>query len=728
MVPPTNHADLPHPPILDGRSAYEWRHLSGQVLYSRSQRVCANVNVTLLDAANREPQSPLAPLYRLWMADNYARDGRFADALAVYDQCLDCAQAAPQLFDQLDPRAGALLHKAQAARLADQPSVAIATYQDLAELDPSDANPLFQAGLVAELQNDADRAAELYRAVASRQPSRRADDPAELARRALNRLSVPSSAFAQDSRRLADDLVDALGRRDAEYLRGILSTTHFAAGPVGGHASFETGELVDELCRDLLESTVSCRRTLLGSGEKLYLQTSGWKGTWFSGDLILMITKAPRGWQWTGLAIAQPGDRWLDRWRPTAKATNQPLPFELSAPWPAGQSFAAGGLNQYIAEQAAVVAAGFLGGFFLAAGFATRRCGFGPRGYHYNQGSTHDEEDAFAIDFTRYRRFVPYDFESGGTPVLAAREGIVRQADAGTPSGSSSASNTVAIVHADPGNPNNLERFRSRYLHLEGPFRIPVSVGMQVFEGNRVGLIDDTGDSVLDHLHFSIHDRQIPHPNSPFGASVRPTPMSGVRLEDGDSGPCVLSTNAELIGAKPMIEPTGFAGQNFLITPTASAVNQTPPAAIKDQTWLLVLSGVAIVDLQGNSAAQPRRETVLIRPDLSQVLQGAIDKFGIPTPPPAFITKFQVEQIAPFATLSSVFNKDQSINSGFAVEVWRANPLITVNDAFTNAPISNVFDGIQIDVAVQDTDAFIRRVSFQIVLVGKIVFTINIIL
>ena len=347
--------------------------------------------------------------------------------------------------------------------------------------------------------------ADLYRAVASSQPSKRADDPAELARRALNRLSVPSSAFAQDARRLADDLVDALQRRDAGYLRGVLSTTHFAVGPVGGHASFETGELVDELCRDLLGSNVSARRTLLGSGEKLYLQTSGWKGKWFSGDLIFMVTKAPRA-----LAMDGPRHRRAQRfvahsWRPPAKATNQPLPFELSAPWPAGQSFAAGGLTQFIGEQAAIVAAaGLFGGFFLALALATRRCGFGPRGFYYNQGSTHSDENAFAIDFTRYRRFVPYDPESGGTPVLAARAGVVVQADTGTPNGSTSASNTVGIVHADPGNPSNVNRFRSQHLHLEGPFRIPVSVGMPVFEGNRVGLIDDTGDSVLDHLHFSI--------------------------------------------------------------------------------------------------------------------------------------------------------------------------------------------------------------------------------
>ena len=87
MDPHGNQADLPQPPTLDGRSTYEWRHLTGQVLHSRSQPACASVNVTLSDAANREPQSPLAPLYRLWMADNYARDGRFADALTAYDLC-----------------------------------------------------------------------------------------------------------------------------------------------------------------------------------------------------------------------------------------------------------------------------------------------------------------------------------------------------------------------------------------------------------------------------------------------------------------------------------------------------------------------------------------------------------------------------------------------------------------------------------------------------------------
>jgi hypothetical protein len=73
----------------------------------------------------------------------------------------------------------------------------------------------------------------------------------------------------------------------------------------------------------------------------------------------------------------------------------------------------------------------------------------------------------------------------------------------------------------------------------------------------------------------------------------------------------------------------------------------------------------------------------------------------------------------------SVYNQGQSINSGFAVDVWRPNPFGTGTDAFTNATLNNLFSGIQVDVAVRDTDAWLYRVSwvsYNITLLGKIVF------
>jgi hypothetical protein len=726
MIDPRGDSDPPRPESLDLKATHEWLQLAAQTVRARSEPSCSSVNVTLEAAAEREPQSPTTPAYRLWTADNLARDSRYADAVAAYDRAVEAAQSAVRLVDSLDPIVCALYHKAQAAALDGNASSAIVTYQELGRHAPDNAaDALLHAGLLAEGGGQLDRAAQFYRLIAGKAPAARTDNPAELARRALLRLEQTRTEYASDPYRLVDLLATSLERGDASQVKRLASSTHFAAGPVGGHTAFEVPALLDELCRDLLRSQVKARRRVLGSGGKLYLPTSSWKGKWFLGDVMFILTKAPRGWQWTGLAVTCPNDLWLERWRPPAKRTNQPLPFELFAPWPANQCFTAGGLNQYLGQQSAILAAGLLGGGALALYFARSNCGFGPRGYYYNQWPTHDEEDAFAIDFTRYRRYVPYDNESGGTPVLAVRAGIVKFVRAGTPSGDSP-SNTVEIEHADPGNPANLSRFRSRYLHLEGPFKILVSQMMPIFLGNRVGRMDDTGNSILDHLHFSIHDRNIPHPNVSYGASVRATPMSGVRLEDGDSGTCVCSTNVEYRGEKPMKEVSTFAGQNWLIVPAATAANQAPPTRIQDQKWLLVLSGVAIVDLKGISAAQWLRETVSIRPDLNGPLQYAINRYSIPTPPGSiganYWAGFQVEQWAPFAALSSIFNQNQSVNSGFAVDVWRPNPFGTGTDAFTSAPLNNLFSGVQIDVAVRDSDAWLYRLSYIITLLGKIVF------
>jgi hypothetical protein len=59
--------------------------------------------------------------------------------------------------------------------------------------------------------------------------------------------------------------------------------------------------------------------------------------------------------------------------------------------------------------------------------------------------------------------------------------------------------------------------------------------------------MDDTGNSDFHHLHFSIHDRNLPHPNVDYGQSVRPI-MEGALLEDGDSVKCIKSSN---VGSVP---------------------------------------------------------------------------------------------------------------------------------------------------------------------------------
>lgn len=172
-----------------------------------------------------------------------------------------------------------------------------------------------------------------------------------------------------------------------------------------------------------------------------------------------------------------------------------------------------------------------------------------------------------------------------------------------------------------------------------------------------------------------------------------------------------------------------FAGQNWLITPAALALNEAPPVNIHDQKWLLTLSGVAMVNLEGNSLSQWLHETLLLLPTVVDPMNYAIATHSIPAPSGVegnqYSLAFQVEQLAPYASISSIFDQNQSINAGFAVDVWRPNHYGTGIDAFSGLPVGNLYSGLQVDVAVMDTDAWLYRVGYNIALLGKIVLLIE---
>jgi hypothetical protein len=170
-----------------------------------------------------------------------------------------------------------------------------------------------------------------------------------------------------------------------------------------------------------------------------------------------------------------------------------------------------------------------------------------------------------------------------------------------------------------------------------------------------------------------------------------------------------------------------FAGQNWLITPAALAANESRPQDIHDQKWLLTLSGVGLINLKGNSTSNWLHDTIHILPDMFSPLNFALVTHAIPKPP-EFDLKFQVEQMAPFSAMSSVFNQGQSINSGFAVDTWRPAPFETVTNALNGRTVSKVFTGIRVDVAVRDTDAFMFRISYHVTLLGKITFVRGIVI
>jgi hypothetical protein len=677
-----------------------------------------------------------APSYRLWIADNLAFDGKYSEAVGAYESCVSAANYRAEVTHLADVTNTAYLNRAHAARHAGDLTNAVAFFLEAHQCAPEESNALLEAACIAEKIEDFSTAEKFYRQIANTEASSHADDPREIARRNLLGLSSPDALFEPNPFTLADKLATALLRKDITTLRRLISSTHFAVGAIGGHLNFETDDLLEALFLAVADGNVSCDSRLLGAGKKRYLPTFGWQSLWYQGQVLLIISEAPRGWQWTGVALAMPTANWADRSKPTKLGTNSPLPFEVQAPWPNGECFTAGGFYPFLAESAelAYLASLLYGFVYVPVALLTLSsgcCGWGTRGFYYNDRK-HTEDhfnQSFAIDFTRYQRFLPFVNATYGTPVLAVRDGMVGKVVSGHSTGDSNRANSVEIKHADPANPSDTRRYTSKYLHLDGPFKIPVSENMKVRVGTRLGLMDDTGDSLLHHLHFSMHDRQLLHPDPkqyPEGKSVRPTPMSGYTLEDGDSNTCVTSTNVEYTGTNEMIELKQFAVQNFTITPVALALNEKQLPDLRNQRWHLVLSGVVLCDLQGNSG-QFLRETMLFKPDLKAAMQYALDRQGYPRPPGlteglSFVTRFQVEQWAPLATLSAFSNTDHAVNSGYAVDAWRPNPFVTITDAITAETHNNIFDGLQVDVAVSDVDGKLHRLSYSITLIGRIQF------
>jgi hypothetical protein len=201
------------------------------------------------------------------------------------------------------------------------------------------------------------------------------------------------------------------------------------------------------------------------------------------------------------------------------------------------------------------------------------------------------------------------------------------------------------------------------------------------------------------------------------------------------AGPITFPTQNALI--TPAAAPLpGLASIGGLATAPASPASPAPPsqptileaerAALRAQKWLLVLSGVALVDLSGTRANGWSHETLLIQPPLNGVLGRAAGEYRITRPPGAegrdYFIAFQVEQSAPFAAPSAISNPGLSAEFGFAVDNWRLRGEPQPPDAFSGRSLPNLFNGIEVDVAVRNKGATIHRVSYNIALLGKIVF------
>lgn len=580
MPPPAGRS--PEISSAEQRRLFElWRQLSMLVHRTRHSPYPASSNQALRGVLEAEPEGLLAPALVHWMGDSLVMEARFREAIDTYRTVIE--RYPDRSFGGRPWAAYALEGMALCHQRLGDLDAAAADYAHLQRSFPGETSPAWIYYQIGQLAEEAGNDAEAIRAYA--RAAEAPDEPAhgqvaipDLARRDAARLRSGREWVRPHPESLARLLARALERRDSEALEALASPTHFSFGLAGSERRFiERGGVLADFRADLARSEVHADPAALrGAGGKLYLETHGWQGELFTGRVLLILTRNRDGYEWSGVALTEPARKpslWIPKAPPDREPPEEPpapggepsgsavtpASLNMKSPWPRGLDFRAGGLIGFFAQLAAFEAiAASLAPFgpamyaaLLETASLTSGCGFGPGGLYYGQPTTHVGRDTFAVDFSRFIQGLPLWLDAYGKPALAVADGVVWYVFSSSATGSPVWANEVDIGHMTAEEilmafiielltgKRTLPKYTSEYLHLDGPNLIPVSVGMFVRQGARLGIIDDTGLSVSHHLHFSLHDRDLP-----VGAdSVRPTPLDGQTLNDWDDGRCLFSTN-----------------------------------------------------------------------------------------------------------------------------------------------------------------------------------------
>ncbi|HEX7902564.1 MAG TPA: tetratricopeptide repeat protein [Chitinophagaceae bacterium] len=530
-----------------------WRNLSVLTHRALHTPTPSAVNDTLRNQINADPDNGFAATYLFWIGSTLKREARFEQAISAYKE-LSQRYGDRQQWDS-NWKALSLEEIAICQERLGDIKAAITTYQAILKTKTkgvSEAWCYYQAGRLLERLKQTEEAIRTYRIAAnsSDSPSHPGISIPDLAQRDASRLESKQEWIRSQPEWIADALARALRKNDFAGLEQLASLTHFRFGIANSELSFvPLGKTLELLNQDLNESQIVCDpEDLQRSGGKIYLFTDGWKGQTFFGRVAFLICRMGEGWEWGGVIVTQPTEAQLSNLLESQHPmSNQPLPIPIKAPWPAGMSFRAGGVFNFAAEAVATGGPLSLLGWFARLILANNDCGWGPAGFYYNQ-FTHSGSHAFAIDFTRYRRGAPLVDAANGVPMLNVASGVVASAVDGFSDGDPINTNIVRVHHRVPSEPWTFEqlslmtetRLRSEYWHLSGRRRMPSIRGMWAPQGFTLGFMDDTGNSAFPHLHFLIQDRDLGF------ASVRPTPMDGQTLNDGENYKCIRSTNVPL--------------------------------------------------------------------------------------------------------------------------------------------------------------------------------------
>jgi murein DD-endopeptidase MepM/ murein hydrolase activator NlpD/tetratricopeptide (TPR) repeat protein len=544
---------VPEPLVEDPDDDEAWHVLAGRMSAARIDGEPTRVNEDLRAAAESVSTPGLDVVFEFWIAENHKIAGEFESAIDRYDALLD--RPDELAFLDMTFRGTILRKRATAEEELGRVDEALATYDELAEeTGGTAARPYYRKGLAAE------RAGMDEAAIRAYENASEADDPDgdhlfgldEMGRRAAERIRNAFDGFYDDEAELRQRLAAIFDAGDYDELRELASPTHFTVGPAGGCKELaDVEEVLEYLVEDAEQSSVEVDRDdVIESDSTVHLPTKNWDGDVFEDEVRFELSESPLGWSWEGISFWTPDsiDRLddADLWEymlpgsalpdvtetptptstPTAEPTPTPTPtpepatgnyttLDIAAPFKSGESFRAGG-------------------YPLGSGGG---CGIGVAGFYYDEGSTHRASNAnskHAIDFSKPSNL------AAGKKVLATNAGVVREVTEKYKNGSNNGANKVGVKHYAKHRCGVYTDFKSRYLHLTGKYDVPVSKGQPVKQGSLLGYMDNSGVSVIHHLHFKVR-------NLHTGDSVMPSPMDGQFLTANDGGKCIESKNSETV-------------------------------------------------------------------------------------------------------------------------------------------------------------------------------------
>ena len=558
----------------------EWRALSEAFTAQRDGNSEAPVSApeALLERYRDRPESPLAPFAQLWASDSALFLGEIDHAVSLLEPLTD--RFAERGMAGASARMLAMAAAADARAGAGQFSEAASHYAELSAEFPDQCelgDTLLGEAQAADWAGQHDRALQVYRRLAATDLSEMgttSEGPAMvLRRRAELRVAALEQGTpwaSQDLHHLAEQVVAALRARDAEGLAALSNPVNSALTAAAGCSWLApTHELLAKV-KGRVPTDLSWDGVVHQKDDSLkaYAFLNGWVEGQPEYPVAIQFVREPEGWVFYGMMIP---DDLPDGETDTSGADigRQQLIFgddhrgraisesklNLKAPWARGRHFRAGGILE-----SAVAHLGMPWVHFFS------NCGAGVVGFYYGQGSTHTGSDHYAIDFCRFS--LPWIHDGTPYPMLAIAEGVVADMPVrgwrrGDPAGSNrvrirmspwderttaARALVAALLTLFKGPKGAVElkrdlRFRAEYLHLDGPNTIPacVSVGQWVQQGKTIGLMDDTGNSVIPHLHLAIHDMH------DGGQSVAIDPLDGQRLRPWlDEGRCCSSTNLRI--------------------------------------------------------------------------------------------------------------------------------------------------------------------------------------